>query len=122
MRRMLDPKEAGGSTAKLYKHTISAFSSTYGSIQMTLYNYSDVAIDSAKKIATAIKSGGKVVATGYLKNNDTVYNVYSVIYLPADNAAFVNGYRIDTTSGNVKTSSMALDYHFSFEDSVSAVS
>ena len=122
MRRMLDPKEAGGSTAKLYKHTISAFSSTYGSIQMTLYNYSDVAIDSAKKITDTIKSIGKVVATGYLKNNDTVYNVYSVIYLPASNAAYVNGYRIDTTGGNVKTSSMELDYHFSFDDEVSAVS
>lgn len=121
MRRMLDPKEVGGG-GKLYKHTISAFSSTYGSIQTTLYNYSNVAIDSGKKIADTIKSIGKVVATGYLKNNDSVYNVYSVIYLPADNTAFANGYRIDTTSGNVKTSSMALDYHFSFEDNVSAVS
>ena len=49
MRRMLDPKEAGGSTAKLYKHTINCYSSTYGSVYLTIYNKSIEQINSASK-------------------------------------------------------------------------
>ena len=126
MRRMLDPKEAGGGTSnKLYKHTINCWSSTYGSVYLTIYNTSIEQINSEAKIKTAIKSLGKVIATGYIIKNEFVYNVYLTKYLPGDNNAVAVGYRIDTTSGSTKvpTTSMALDYHFTtIEDDVKEVS
>lgn len=166
MRRMLDPKEAGGSLpstikfdtegnrtvkknlgvdgkltlkslvsasnpdgditkelggAKLYKHTIFAFSSTYGMVYFTLYNYSNVAIDSEEKIINALKSIGEVVATGYIKNG-FVFNVYLAQIVPADGKAYVSGYHNDPNSGDISTTSLKLDYHFSsFRDDVKEV-
>lgn len=55
----------GGSAEKLYKHTVLAYSSTYGNIEMTFYNYSNIAIDSETKFKTAMQSIGKIIATGY---------------------------------------------------------
>ena len=125
MRRMLDPKELGGGTAnKLYKHTINCWSSTYGSIYLTIYNTSIEQINSSAKIKTVIKSLGKVIATGYIIKNESVYNVYLTKYLSNDDNAVAVGYRIDTTSGSTKvpTTSMALDYHFTtIEDDVKEV-
>ena len=124
MRRMLDPKEAGGTANKLYKHTINCWSSTYGSIYLTIYNTSIEQINSSAKIKTVIKSLGKVIATGYIIKNESVYNVYLTKYLSNDDNAVAVGYRIDTTSGSTKvpTTSMALDYHFTtIEDDVKEV-
>ena len=123
MRRMLDPKEVGGNTAKLYKHTINCWSSTYGSIYLTIYNTSIEKINSEAKIKTAIKSLGNVIATGYIIKNEFIYNVYFTKYLSNDDDVVAIGYRIDSTSGSTKvlTTSIALDYHFTIEDDVKEV-
>lgn len=119
MRRMLDPKEAGGNTAKLYKHHVSVSSSSYGKVEITIYNYNDVVIDSETKLENAMESIGRVVATGFLKNGSSVYNVYSVFFNYSDKKAYAIGYM---SSGNTSTTSIALDYHFnSFSDNVKEV-
>ena len=165
MRRMLDPKEAGGSLpstitfdkegnrtvgknlgvdgkltlkslvsdknpdgditkelggAKLYKHTINAFSSTYGNIIITIYNYSDAAINSDDKLKTAITAIGTVSATGYFRNSQRIYNVY-LVQLNNGNEVEVVGYRI-TTDNNATTASRLLDYSFSsYKDNIKQV-
>lgn len=118
MRRMLDPKELGGE--KLYKHTINAFSSTYGSVFITLYNYSNAAIDSDAKLKTAINAIGDVSATGYFRNGQRIYNVYLV---QLDNRKEVEaiGFRVGTDN-NAITSSRFLDYSFSeYSDNIKEV-
>ena len=118
MRRMLDPKEAGGNTAKLYKHTVNIWSSTYGSVYLTIYNTSSEKINSEAKLITAITSIGKVVATGYLTSD--VNSIVYTVSLTNDGKVFAQGYQYSNT-GNVKTRSVILDYHFSFDDNVKEV-
>ena len=70
-----------GSKAKLYKHSISAFSGSYGRIYRTFYSYSDVVIDTEAKLKTAITGIGDVTATGWLKENNIVFNSYLLIII-----------------------------------------
>ena len=102
-------KELGGK--KLYKHTINAFSSTYGDVYIMLYNYSDAAIDSEDKLKNAIIAIGEVPATGYIRHGGKIYNVY-LAKLGNDNVVYATGYRI-TTDNTATTASRALDYSFS---------
>ena len=121
MRRMLDPKEVGGSSAKLYKHTIEAISDSYGKIYMTLYNYSNAAIDSGEKLKNAIASIGDLLATGYLKRNNLVYNV-CFVYPNYVGRVIVMGWRSDTSSSNVATEATTdIDYTFTLKDYVKEV-
>ena len=122
MRRMLDPKEAGGSTAKLYKHTINVHSSSHGYVEITLYNYNDVAINSQKKLETAMQGIGEITATGYIKNVSSVYTVFSAFSDPGNKSVSANWYQIDAKTGNVSMGRSRLDNNFSYTDYVSAVS
>ena len=101
MRRMLDPKEAGGGAKKLYKHTIAVSSSSYGNVRITFYNYNDVAVNSKTKLETAMQSIGEMTATGYIKNGSSVYTAFSVFSDPGNKRVYVNWYQIDTNSGNL---------------------
>ena len=166
MRRMLDPKEAGGSLpstitfdengnrtvgknlevdgklklkslvsasnpdgditkalggAKLYKHTISAFSGNYGRIVITFYNYSDVAIDSVDKLKNAINIIDSVAAVGWIKENNIAFNVYEVLKNYKGDV-FSMGYRIDPNSGNITSGSVNIDNNFSLSDELAQVS
>lgn len=121
MRRMLDPKEVGGGGGeKLYKHTINAFSSTYGSVYITLYNYNAAAIDSDDKLKTAITAIGDVSSTGYFRSGQRVYNAY-LVYLNNSNEVEAVGYRV-TTDNTATTASRILDYSFSsYKDNIKQV-
>ena len=120
MRRMLDPKEAGGNTAKLYKHTIEAISDSYGQIYMTFYNYSNAAIDSGEKLKNAIASIGYLSATGYLKKDNLVYNV-CFVYANYVGRVIVKGWRSDTSTSDVATYATDIDYTFTVGDNVKEV-
>ena len=123
MRRMLDPKTigGGGSTAKLYQHTINLYSNNYGSSYMTLYNYSNAAIDSAEKLNPVIENIHKIAATGYLTYNKILFNAYVVSYSSYNKKASVSGYRINTDSGNLETVNLEIDKFSSFKDNVNEV-
>lgn len=111
-------KELGG--AKLYKHTINAFSSTYGSVYITLYNYSDAAIDTDDKLKTAIAAIGEVSATGYFRYSQRIYNVCLVQLLNTNEVAAF-GYRV-LSDNTAETSSRLLDYSFvSYKDNIKQV-
>ena len=75
MRRMLDPKEAGGNTAKLYKHTIEFWSSSYGTVYLTIYNTSIEQITSESKLKPAMINFGSALASGYIKNGNVYFTV-----------------------------------------------
>ena len=112
-------KELGGGE-KLYKHTINAFSSTYGNVYITLYNYNDAAIDSDNKLKTAITAIGEVSATGYFRNSQRIYNVY-LVHLNISNEVEAVGYRV-TNDNNATISSRLLDYSFSkYTDNIKQV-
>lgn len=112
----------GGSQAKLYKHTVNVFSRMYGNVQITFYNYNDVAINSETKLKTAIQSIGEITATGYIKNGSSVYPVYSAFFQSSNETVRANYYLINKSSGEVLTDSWALDYSFTYSDDVSEVS
>ena len=100
---MLDPKElggggGGGTANKLYKHTISCSSSTYGNVYLTIYNTSIEKIDSDAKIKTAIKSMGQVIATGYIRSG-SIYNVY-LARLASNDQVVASGYRHPTRTSS----------------------
>lgn len=103
MRRMLDPKEAGGgNTAKLYKHTITASSNGYGDVKITFYNYNNAAINSRTKLTTALQSIGEVAATGYITSGSYVYIVFSAFFdKSSNNTVRASLCKIDIKSGNV---------------------
>ena len=112
----------GGSTEKLYKHNVSVSSNAYGNVRITFYNYNDVAVNSEKKLKTAIQSTGRLTATGYIKNGSSVYNVHGVYFQPSENKVYAIGYKADANSGNVSTTEVGLNDSFSFSDDVRAVS
>ena len=121
MRRMLDPKEAGGGGIKLYKHTINCYSSTYGSVYLTIYNKSIEQINSASKFKDAMLSIGSVIATGYIEFENNVYNVYYSRFSKSDNKVIAFGYRINNEGKMIEYSNY-IDNNFStFDDSVSEV-
>ena len=122
MRRMLDPtKIGGGGDNKLYKHTINCYSSTYGTVYLTIYNKSIEQINSESKFKNAILSIGSVIATGYIKYGNNVFNVYYSRFSESDNKVIVFGYRINN-EGNLVSYSTFIDRNFStFEDNVSEV-
>ena len=123
MRRMLDPKTigGGGNTAKLYKHTIHFWSSTYGTVYLTIYNTSNEQIDSESKLKPAMINFGDALASGYIKNGNVYFNVYLAYWNDVDKKVKATGYRIDS-EGKKTTWSTYLDYHFSaIEDDVKEV-
>lgn len=121
MRRMLDPKEVGGTANKLYKHTIEFWSSSNGIIYLTIYNTSNEQIDSESKLKAAMKKFGSVVASGYIKNGNVYYTVCYAYRNTNDQKVRAMGYRYNT-EGNFSTTSVDLDYHFSsMEDDVKQV-
>ena len=99
-------KELGGgggggvSTEKLYKHTVSV-SGNYGGVKITFYNYNDVAINSETKLKTAMQSIGEIIATGYIKNGSSKYNVYSAIFESSNQTVRAIGYKVDPNSGEI---------------------
>ena len=111
----------GGSTEKLYKHTVSV-SGIYGKVEITFYNYNDVAINSETKLKNTIQSIGKIIATGYIQSGSSVYNVHSVYFESSNQTVRADGYRVDPNSGNLLPNDWGLDYSFKFSDDVSAVS
>ena len=119
MRRMLDPKEAG--SVKLYKHTINCYSSTYGSVYLTIYNKSIEQINSASKFKNAILNIDSVIATGYIKYGNNIYNVYYLRFSKSDNKVIAFGYRIDNEGKMIQYSNF-IDNNFStFDDDVAEV-
>ena len=120
MRRMLDPKEAGGNTAKLYKHTIKFWSSTYGSVYLTIYNTSNEQINSESKLKAAMETFGDSIASGYISNGNVYFNVFHAKRNASDNKIRAIGYGIKS-DGNMTTWAIDLDYHFSIEDEVKEV-
>ena len=122
MRRMLDPTKIGeGGDNKLYKHTINCYSSTYGTVYITIYNKSIEQINSESKFKDAIKSIGPVIATGYIKYGSDVYNVYYLSFSNNNNKAEAYGYRINN-EGNLVSYSTYIDHNFSiFTDEVNEV-
>lgn len=117
-----DPTGSGGGTAnKLYKHTIHFWSSSYGSIYLTIYNTSIEQIDSESKLKAAITNFGSAIASGYIKNGNTYFTVYYVYRNTADNKVKAVGYQYNT-QGDLSSTSTILDYHFStMEDDVKQV-
>ena len=121
MRRMLDPKEAGGNTAKLYKHTIEFWSSSYGTIYLTIYNTSIEQITSESKLKAAMTNFGKALASGYIKNGNVYFTVFYAYLNDGDKKVKAVGYRVNS-EGQMTTLSTDLDYHFSsIEDDVKEV-
>lgn len=76
MRRMLDPKELGGSSAKLYKHTITFWSSTYGTVYLTIFNTSNEEITVESKLKPAMEKFGNALASGFIKDGNVYFTVY----------------------------------------------
>ena len=120
MRRMLDPKEAGGGN-KLYKHTINCYSSTYGSVYLTIYNKSIENINSASKFKDAMLSIGSVTATGYIKYGNNIYNVYYSRFSESDNKVIAFGYRINNEGKMVEYSNFIDNKFSTFDDHVSEI-
>ena len=111
----------GGEAKKLYKHSVYV-SGNYGKFEITFYNYNDVAIKSETKLITAMQSIGEIIATGYIKNGSSVYNVYSVYFQSSNQTVRAVGYRVDPNSEGVVTTEWGLDYSFKYTDNVSVVS
>lgn len=112
----------GGEAKKLYKHSVYV-SGNYGKFEITFYNYNDVAIKSETKLITAMQSIGEIIATGYIKNGSSVYNVYSVYFQSSNQTVRAVGYKVDPNSGEgVITIEWVLDYSFKYTDNVSVVS
>ena len=121
MRRMLDPKEAGGNTAKLYKHMIRFWSSTYGTIYLTIYNTSIEQITSESKLKPAMANFGDALASGYIKNGNVYFTVSYAYLEDRDKKVKALGYRVNS-EGQMTNFSVDLDYHFStIEDNVKEV-
>ena len=121
MRRMLDPKEAGGNTAKLYKHTITFWSSSYGTVYLTIYNTSIEQITSESKLKPAMINFGDALASGYIKNGNVYFTVSYAYWNDRDKKVRATGYRVNS-EGQMTTFSTDLDYHFSsIEDNVKEV-
>ena len=111
----------GGSQAKLYKHTITVSSNTYGYVSITFYNYNDAAVNSRTKFETAMQSISEITATGYTKNGLSVYTVFSAFFDRGNKNVYANWYQIDT-NGNVSMGRWLLDDRFNYKDDISAVS
>ena len=121
MRRMLDPKEVGGNSAKLYKHTITFWSSTYGTVYLTIYNTSNEQITSESKLKPAMTNFGDAMASGYISDGQTYFNVYSAYWNARDKKVKAIGYQVNS-EGKMISFSTDLDYHFSsIEDDVKEV-
>ena len=122
MRRMLDPKEAGGGAAnKLYKHTINFWSSSYGTVYITIYNTSNEPINSESKFKPAMKNFGDAIASGYVSDGNVYYTVFYAYRSPTDNKVRAIAYRINS-EGKITKWSTDLDYHVStIEDDVKEI-
>ena len=121
MRRMLDPKEAGGSTAKLYKHTINFWSSTYGDVYLTIYNTSNEQITNESKLKPVMEKFGDALASGYITDGAVYFTVAYAYWNASAKKAKAVGYRVNS-EGKMTSWSTDLDYHFSsIEDDVKEV-
>ena len=74
MRRMLDPKETGGGN-KLYKHTITFWSSSYGTVYLTIYNTSNEQITKESKLKPVMINYGDALASGYITDGNVYFTV-----------------------------------------------
>ena len=121
MRRMLDPKEAGGGAKKLYKHTINFWSSTYGTVYLTIYNTSNEKITSESKLKLAMEKFGDAMASGYISDGQVYFNVFYAYRSASDKKVKATGYRVNS-EGKMTSFLTDLDYHFSsIEDDVKEV-
>ena len=121
MRRMLDPKEAGGSSAKLYKHTINFWSSTYGTVYLTIFNTSIEPITSESKLKPAMEKFGDAIASGFISDGQVYFTVYRAYRNTSNKKVRATGYRVNSEGKRI-TWSTDLDYHFSsIEDDVKEV-
>ena len=119
MRRMLDPKEAGGN--KLYKHTITFWSSSYGTVYLTIYNTSNEQITSESKLRPAMTNFGDALASGYITDGAVYFTVAHAYWNARDKKVRATGYRVNS-EGKMTSWSTDLDYHFSsIEDDVKEV-
>ena len=121
MRRMLDPKEAAGNTAKLYKHTITLWSSTYGTVYLTIYNTSNEQITKESKLRPAMEKFGDALASGYITDGAVYFTVAHAYLNARDKKVKAVGYRVNS-EGKMTEFSIDLDYHFSsIEDDVKEI-
>lgn len=112
----------GGSTAKLYKHTITAASSSNdGTVEITFYNYNNVAVDSKTKLETVIQGIGEITATGYFTRGSYVYIVFSAYFDLSSYTVRAKLCKIDIKSGTVSNAVWWLDDNFSYNDNVKEV-
>ena len=115
-------KELGGGAAnKLYKHTINFWSSTYGTVYLTIYNTSNEQINSESKFKPAMEKFGYAMASGYISDGTVPFNVFYAYRSASDHKVRAIGYRINS-EGKMATWSTDLDYHFSsIEDDVKEI-
>lgn len=115
-------KELGGGAAnKLYKHTINFWSSTYGTVYLTIYNTSNEQINSESKLKPAMEKFGDALASGYISDGTVYFNVFYAYRSASDHKVRAIGYRINS-EGKMATWSTDLDYHFSsIEDDVKEI-
>lgn len=111
----------GGSTAKLYQHTITASSSNDGTVEITFYNYNNVAVDSKTKLETTMQGIGEITATGYFTRGSYVYIVFSAYFDLNRYTVLAKLCKIDIKSGNVSNAVWLLDDSFSYNDNVKEV-
>lgn len=111
----------GGSTAKLYQHTITASSSNAGTVEITFYNYNNVAVDSKTKLETVMRGIGEITATGYFTSGSYVYIVFSAFFDLSSYTVRAKLCKIDIKSGNVSNAVWWLDDNFSYSDNVKEV-
>lgn len=112
----------GGGQAKLYKHTITAASSSNdGTVEITFYNYNNVAVDSKTKLETAMQGIGEITATGYFTKGSYVYIVFSAYFDFSSYTVRAKLCKIDIKSGTVSNAVWWLDDNFSYNDNVKEV-
>ena len=113
-------KELGGSN-KLYKHTINFWSSTYGTVYLTIYNTSNEPITKESNFKPAMEKFGDAMASGYISDGQVYFNVFYAYRSASDKKVRVIGYRVNS-EGKMITWSTDLDYHFStIEDDVKEI-
>ena len=117
---MLDPKNIGGGN-KLYKHTIKFWSSTYGTVYLTIFSTSNKPITKESELKPAMEKFGDAIASGYISDGKVYFNVYYAYRSPSDKKVRAIGCRVNS-EGKMTTWSTYLDYHFSsIEDDVKEV-
>ena len=114
MRRMLDPKEAGGG-GKLYNHSISISSNSYH-IYINIYSNSNTQL-TFNTFKELMSQYGSVICTGFYKTSKT-YGISTIVrYDKSDKLN--NLYYFDPQAGYEK--SIIITSDSSFSDRVSEI-